>query len=117
MNKSVLEIVLKYIQFDLVDGLAIEIRDCLSSLPEVMDFKLGVFDEKKYLVTIKLNSHNIVNIKKVFNDLLHFIEYTSTLYERKDYEDNVEYLLLSFTPKKTGFVCKILFEKDKSNKL
>lgn len=91
-------------------GLTSEINDLLERELNVEFHKL-VLEGSMFILTIKLKTFNLVEIKKVFSSLVRFIEYTSTFYVREEKEESIEYFLLSSTSYQKGFLCHVIFKQ------
>lgn len=70
------------------------------------------YDEsaKLYEIEVKLKEYNLHKVKGVFASFVQFIEYSCfTLYKRTDYENEIEYVLLSAMESGKGLLIIIKF--------
>jgi len=109
MNKNDLLQLAKQMNCEYEPGLTSEINDFLERQKNISKFDLK-YCENHFTINIKLKGYNLYEVRNVFSELVGFIEYTSTFYIREEYEDKIEYLLLSSLSNKKAFMCKIIFE-------
>jgi hypothetical protein len=107
--KNLFPTIVQAIDYDLIPGISIEIRDCLKGDNEVLEYSVVTNEDKSYGVFIKLKEFDVLNAKNVFMNLLEFIEYTSVFYVRNDDEHRIEYFLLSTSENGLAFYCQITF--------
>ena len=108
MDKKSLLQISKQLNCEYEPGINCEINDFLESNNRVSSFDLK-YCEKSFVLNITLKNYNMVEVRHVFSTLVRFIEYTSTFYVREEYEDKVEYTLLSSLKSKKSFLCNITF--------
>lgn len=108
MDKETLLKIAKGLNCEYEIGLVSEINDFLECQENVSDFKLS-YNGTYFLLKIGLKEFGLMESKTIFSLLVSFIEYTSTFYVREDFEEYIEYTLLSAMRSKKAFLCTIIF--------
>lgn len=106
-NKTLLEMS-SHLNCEYEIGLTSEINDFLENEYNVSSFDLS-YKDNCFILTVFLKEFNLVKSKEIFSSLVSFIEYNSTFYVREDFNDYIEYLLLSSMKSKKAFLCKVKF--------
>lgn len=98
------------VSYGIDTGVSIEIKDFFEGNENVKQYILEVADGKKYKISVKLKTYNIQEVKKIFSDFLHFVEYSgASFYVRKTNIECIEYFLLSVDNDDQGLYCHLIF--------
>jgi hypothetical protein len=110
MDKNCLYSLAEAVNCEYELGVTSEINDFLNNHDNVYEFNLN-YSENRYNLLVKLKEYDVIEANLVFTSLVCFIEYSATFYIREEYDDRIEYILLSVMTSKKGFLCKVTFTK------
>ncbi|EMS1063502.1 hypothetical protein WKS79_002034 [Providencia stuartii] len=111
---------LKNMKLDIIEGLYFEISDYFLSIDNISD--LDITKDKihsltinetgnKYVIKVNAKGLSEEDIKIVFLNFVHFIEYSYlTIYSKKELGDEIVYELISCLPSNDGFYCEVHFK-------
>lgn len=108
MDKNYLNQMAKTVDCSYEAGIMIEIDSFMKTREDVSEYSLD-YKDGRYILVIQLKNYNLLEVKKIFGSLSRYIEYSSTFYVREDFDDCIEYTLLSSMCSKRGFLCQIRF--------
>ena len=94
MNKDLLLKHSEQLNIEYEPGVSSEIKYFLEHHENVFEFQLK-YSDKYFNLEIVLNNYSLSKVKDIFISLVRFIEYTATFYVREDFDDHIEYTLLS----------------------
>lgn len=108
MDKETILSLAKKVNCEYEIGIWSETNDFLERQEDILSYKLG-YEEKKFILKIKLREFNLIEIKILFHSLITFLEYSSAIYCREEKDGLVEYYFLSSLPDKKAFLLNIIF--------
>ncbi|NDI35367.1 hypothetical protein [Chengkuizengella sediminis] len=108
MDQNTIYDLAKQMDCSIDTGLTTEIQDYLNRQLNIKESLISL-EENIIISHIKLKKNCLSEVKKIFFDLLHFIEYSSVFYVREEKGNLIEYTLLSSTIGNKGFLLRITF--------
>lgn len=92
------------------EGINAEIAEFLQNQANVTKYNSIIDEDKHYHIKVRLDNFSAKSVKDLFTRFMHFLEYSGgTFYAKKNYQDQIQYLLISVMENGIGFYIEIEF--------